>query len=174
MKFSKLSLVLFVAAVFAMSVSTFAQTETFSDPNVDYTFEMADTTWKIVARPSDLSPNVEYVYGSRSDGSFEVRKVTMKAGQSLTDIIRAEEDGLQFRKGFVPGKEEGFEGFFKGRIFNFEILKSSRNWSGRYYFLPVGDNTVYVLRFEAPRDQLRSILNVVNRIARTFNLVKER
>jgi hypothetical protein len=42
--------------------------------------------------------------------------------------------------------------------------------SGRFYFLKAGDTNVYVLRFTAERDKLRSIRNQTDSIARTFKV----
>ncbi|MEZ5427377.1 MAG: hypothetical protein R2747_13990 [Pyrinomonadaceae bacterium] len=172
MKLTKLSLMLSVVAGLILSVSAFAQNETFSDPNVDYSFEVPDATWKMTSKPSDISPNVEYVYGTRTSGHLEVRKLSLKSGENLEDLIRDEETKLQFKPGFVAGKEEPFKGFLAGKVYNFEFVKSGRNWSGRYYFLKADASTVYVLRFEAYSDKLLSIRNIIDQMGRTFKISK--
>ncbi len=158
-------MLMIVAGLF-VTVSAFAQNKTFSDPNVDYTFEIPEENWIM----TNKSPNVEYVYGDKKDGHFEVRKLTVKAGTMMADVIRDEEQKLQFLPGYVAGKEENFQGVFDGRVFNFEYVRSSRNMSGRYYFLKANETTVYVLRFAGNRDKLRSIRNETDLIARTFKL----
>lgn len=172
MKITKLSLILSAAVSLIFAFTAFAQTETFSDPNVDYTFEIPDTSWKMTAKPSNISPNVEYVYGTRSNGHLEVRKVSIKSGDKVEDAVRDEETKLQFKPGFVAGKEENFKGFLAGTVYNFEFVKSGRNWSGRYYFLKADDSTIYVLRFEGYREKLISLRNIVDSMARTFNVAK--
>jgi hypothetical protein len=172
MKFTKLSLIFSIFISLICAFSAFAQTETFSDPNVDYTFEIPDATWKMTAKPSNISPNVEYVYGTRQDGHLEVRKLSIKSGEKIDDIVRDEESKLQFKPGFVAGKEENFKGFMAGKVYNFEFVKSGRNWSGRYYFLKADDDTIYVLRFEGYNDKLRSLRNIIDSMARTFNVAK--
>ena len=117
--------------------------------------------------------NVEYVYGDRTNGHFEVRKIAVKSGDLLADTIRSEEQRLQFQPGFVAGKEEEFKGSLDGKIFNYEFVRSGRNMSGRFYFLKVDDKTVYVLRFTGERDKLRSVRNQTDSIARTFGLKKK-
>lgn len=172
MKISKLSIILSAAVCVMFTVAAFAQTETFSDPNVDYSFDISDTNWKITSRPSNISPNVSYVYGTRSDGYLEVRKLSIDSGEEMADVIKSEEDSLQFKPGFVAGKEENFSGNLAGRVYNFEFVKSGRNWSGRYYFLKADQTTVYVMRFEGYRDKLLSLRNVIDSMARTFNVSK--
>ena len=161
----------FVAALL-LAVSTFAQTENFSDANVEYTFILPETVWKMTAKPSATSPNVEYVYGEKQSGHLEVRKVALKPDATISDLISDEEQKLQFLNGYVAGKQEDFTGSFGGKVFNYEFVRSGRNMSGRFYFLKVDDKNVYVLRFTGFRDKLRSIRNQTDSIARTFDLKK--
>src|SRR5436305_11403298 len=92
-----------IAAFVAFNISllfsgiAFGQTDTFSDPSVEYTFELPDPHWKMTVKPSATSPNVEYVFGDRRDGHLEVRKLSMTKGGILSDIIKDEEEKLQFR-----------------------------------------------------------------------------
>ncbi len=170
MKIFKLNFLLSLCVVFCVAFSALAQTQTFSDPNVDYTFELPTETWKMTAKPSEISPNVEYVFGTKSDGYLEVRKMTIKKGELLSETIEGEEQKLQFLPGYVTGKEESFDGKLKGKVFNFEFIRSARNMSGRIYFLKADDGTVYALRFTGERDKLRSIRNETDSIARTFEV----
>ncbi len=166
MKFKRFSFILMIVAGLFLSVSVFAQTKTFSDSNVEYTFEIPEANWIM----TNKSPNVEYVYGDKKDGHFEVRKLDVKSGAMMADVIRDEEQKLQFLPGYVAGKEENFQGAYGGRVFNFEFVRSARNMSGRYYFLKADDKTVYVLRFSGNRDKLRGIRNETDLISRTFKL----
>lgn len=164
MKLSRFSFVLMIVAGLFLTVSVSAQNKTFSDSNVEYTFDIPVANWIL----TNKSPNVEYVYGDKKDGHFEVRKLSVKSGDMMDSIIRDEEQKLQFLPGYVAGKEENFQGAYSGKVFNFEYVRTSRNMSGRYYFLKVNNTTVYVLRFAGNRDKLRSIRNETDLIARTF------
>lgn len=155
-----------------LAFSVFAQNQSFSDANAEYTFDLPDAAWKMTVKPSAISPNVEYVYNDRKDGHLEVRKLALKSGSLISDLIRDEEDKLQFLPGYVAGKEEQFAGNLKGTVFNYEFVRAGRNMSGRFYFLKVDDSNVYVLRFTGERDKLRSIRNYTDSIARTFELKK--
>lgn len=172
MKITKFAIIYSLLTVLFASAVVFAQTETFSDPNVDYTFDIPDSKWKMTTKPSDISPNVEYVYITRSEGNLEVRKLSLKSDGSLDDLIRDEETKLQFRPGFVAGKEEAFRGYLSGKVYNFEFVRSGRNWSGRYYFMRGTGDSVYVMRFEAYKDKLISLRNIIDSMARTFNVSK--
>ena len=157
-----------IALALTFAAAAFAQDQKFIDPNVDYSFDIPDAKWKQTVKPSATSPNVEYVYGDRSQGHLEVRKLTVAKDAQFTDLIRDEEQKQQFRHGFVAGKQENFTGHVPGRIFNFEYVASGRNMSGRFYFLRANPTTVYVLRFSGPDNALRSIQNQTDSIARTF------
>jgi hypothetical protein len=163
MKFARLSFGLLIG-LFAASAA-FGQTTTFSDPNVDFTFQIPDAKWKMVK--SGGAGNVEFVYADRNDGHLEIRKLSSPRSTPMADIIKEQEDKLQFNQGYVSGKQENFNGKLNGSIFNFEYVKSGRAMSGRYYFLRTGD-TIYLLRFSGFQDSLRSIRAQTDVIARTF------
>lgn len=159
-----------VLAAFLVAMPAIAQGDTFSDPMVDYSFQLPDAKWKMTVKPSSTSPNVEYVYGDRLEGHVEVRRLSIPKDSILSDIIRAEEQKLQFRPGFVAGKEEQFTGRMRGVAYNFEYVAAGRSMAGRFYFLKANDTTLYVLRFSGQKDSLRSIRNQTDSIARTFGL----
>ncbi len=172
MKSNKLSFLFSLAIGLLFAVSVFAQSQTFSDPNVEYTFDLPEAAWKMTLKPSTISPNVEYVYNDRSEGHMEIRKLNIKSGEMISQTIDGEEQKLQFLTGYVAGKKEDFKGSLAGKVFNYEFIRSGRNMSGRFYFLKANDTTVYVLRFTAERDKLRSIRNQTDSIARTFEIKK--
>ncbi len=172
MKLTKSTFIFSVLIALLLTFSAFAQNKNFSDPNVEYTFDLPEAKWKMIVKPSPTISNVEYVDGDRTNAHLEVRKLTIKAGEPLSDTIRDEEQKLQFLPGYVAGKEEPFSGALNGRVFNYEFIRSGRNMSGRFYFLKADDTTVYVLRFDGFRDKLRSVRNETDSIARTFSLKK--
>lgn len=154
-----------------LGVSAFGQADTFSDPNAAYTFAIPDAKWKMSAKPSATSPNVEFVYGDRTEGLLEVRKLTVPKDKLLSDLIHSdEEQKLQFRPGFVAGRDENFAGRLRGTVYNFEYVAAGKNMAGRFYFLKANDTTVYLLKFTGPKDALRSMRNQTDSIARTFSI----
>lgn len=165
--FKKFSITLLFLATLA-TVGVFAQDELFTDANVAYSFGVPDAKWKMTIKPSATSPNVEYVYGDRLDGHLEVRRLTVARDAILTDVVQNEQQKLQFRPGFVAGREENFQGRVRGTVYNFEYVAAGRSMSGRFYFLRPNETTVYVLRFTGNKDSLRSIRNQTDSIARTF------
>ena len=153
--------------LFVCAFAAFGQSTTFSDPNVEFTFQIPEPKWKIVKTAS--SGRVEMVYGDRTDGHLEIRKSTVAASTPMADIIRDQEDKVQFKPSYVAGKQEHFNGKLTGTVFNFEYVESGRAMTGRYYILRSGD-TVYILRFSGFQDSLRSIRPLTDSIARTFEI----
>jgi hypothetical protein len=156
-----------IAIIGVCAFAAFAQANNFSDPGIEFSFEIPNAKWKQVGSTS--SGNVEMVYVDRNDGHLEIRKVTSPRNTPMADVIKDQEDKLQFRPGYVTGKQENFNGKLQGSVFNFEFVKSGRAMSGRYYFLRSGDR-VYILRFEGFQDTLRSIRPQTDTIARTFSV----
>lgn len=154
-------------AVLALSVfatMAAAQRSTFSDPNIEFTFEIPDEKWKVVGKAP-----VNLVFTTANEGDLEIRKLAAPANRPIAEVMKAEEEKLQFLRGFVAGKDENFSGALRGAIYNYEFVRSGRNMSGRFYYLRSGD-TVYVLRFTAYADKLRSLRTQTDIIARTFQL----
>ena len=159
-----------LAFMFVFAAAAFAQSDTFSDPNAGYSFNLPDSKWKMTVKPSATSPNVEYVFGDRINGHLEVRRLAAKKSTLISDVIRDEEQKLAFLPGYVTGKEENFGGKLRGIAFNFEFVRAGKPMSGRFYFLRANDETVYVLRFTGLKDSLRSISDQTDSISRTFGV----
>jgi hypothetical protein len=172
MKAARVSILLSIIVISLSVITGFGQTDRFSDTNVDYSFDVPDAKWKMTVKPSATVANVEYVFGDRNDGHLEVRKLKVSKDAVLADVVRDEEQKLQFLPGFVAGPDETFAGRLRGTIFNFEFVKAGRPMSGRFYFLRSFDGSVYVLRFTGFRDKLRSIRNQTDSIGRTFDVRK--
>ncbi|HKX84019.1 MAG TPA: hypothetical protein VJL58_07365 [Pyrinomonadaceae bacterium] len=166
MKTKKKSLLCLVFALAALAGSSAAQKGTFSDPNLEFTFEIPDDRWKVIGK----SP-ATVVFGTSREGELEVRKLTAPATKPLGEVIKDEEQKLQFQPGFVAGKDENFSGALRGAVYNYEFVRSGRPMAGRFYFLRSGD-TVYVLRFTAYTSNLRSLRTQTDVIARTFQVKK--
>jgi len=167
----KTLLLLSICAFVLLGAVAASAQEVFSDANADYTFTLPDDKWRMTIKPSPTSPNVEYVYGDRTKGHLEIRKLDIGKNELIGELIHgSEESKLQFMRGYVAGKEENFAGKLRGMVYNFEFLKDGRAMSGRFYYLRSGDTAVYSLRFTGQKASLLSIQNQTDSIARTFAL----
>jgi hypothetical protein len=171
MRKTKSSLLGLFVLMLLSAASVAAQGWSFSDPNVDYSFDLPDEKWRMTVKPNATSAKVEIVYGDRRSGLLEVRRMAVVKDASMTEIINDDElKHRQFLMGHVAGRVESFSGRLRGAIANFEYVASGRNMAGRYYFLRADDTSVYVLRFTGPKDGLRSLRVQSDQIARTFKV----
>jgi hypothetical protein len=160
-------LLIIAIAVFTFAAAAAAQNRTtFADSTVEFTFEIPDDKWKVVGK----SP-VNVVYTTANEGDLEIRKLTFPSNKPLAELMKSEEEKLQFLRGFVAGKDENFSGALRGSVYNYEFVSSGRGKAGRFYYLRDGD-TVYVLRFTAYADKLRSLRTQTDMMARTFQIKK--
>jgi hypothetical protein len=140
-------------------------TKTFDD----FSLDLPNETWRV----SNKTANPEIIYGDRLDGYLQIRKVVINEGTTLSDVIDREiNQKLQFKPGFVNGKEENFKGNLSGKAANYEYTGSGKAMIGRVYFLQADNKTVYVLHFTGLRDKLRLLRNQTDSIARSFELKK--
>src|SRR5256885_6066728 len=117
MRTIKLSLLGLWMLIFVSTASVFAQSWSFSDPSVDYGFDLPEAKWKLTIKPTTASTKAEFVYGDRRDGLLEVRQITVAKNASMTDIINDDEQKhRQFLPGYVTGKIETFAGRLTGAI----------------------------------------------------------
>lgn len=152
-------------------VSAFAQTETFTDANVDYTFELPSQAWRLSEKPAPDHSLAGFVYGDRTDGYLQIRKEVVDAGVTPQNLSQREsEQKLRFLPGFIEGKEEQFSGRMNGVAFNYEYTHAGKPMAGRIYYLQADNRTIYVLRFTALRDRLTRIRNQTDIMARSFRL----
>jgi hypothetical protein len=154
---------------FTVSVPVSAQTETFTDENVDYRFELPSPTWKVVSRPDGLQKRAEFVYSDRMDGYLQIHKEMVEPGVDPSGLAGSyKDDKLRFKPGYVDGKEEKFVGRLTGVTMSYEYTYSGKPMVGRIYFLQVDNRTIYVVHFTGLRDKLGRIRNQTDSIARTF------
>lgn len=152
-------------------ISVVSAQQTYSSDTVEYTFDIPSPTWKSILEPDATHPHPEFVYGDRLDGYLTIRKEVVDAGTTPSQLARSDQDlKLQFLPGFVPGKEEPFNGRLDGVTMSYEYVRSGKTMLGRTYYLQADNRTIYALRFTGLRDKLGRIRNQTDLIARTFKL----
>lgn len=155
----------------SLSILVQGQTQVFTRPAVDYTVELPSPAWHVIADPDNLNRHAEFILGDRLDGYLQIRKETVEAGTTAADLARRDATSvLQFRPGYVEGKQERFVGNLSGIVANYEFTEAGKPMAGRSYYLQADSRTVYVLRFTGLRDKLTRIRNQTDSIARSFRL----
>lgn len=161
----------FSVVVLGLMISAVAAQQTYSNDKVEYTFDLPSATWRAIVDADAAHEHPEFVYGDRLDGYLTIRKEIVDAGMTPSQLARSDQDlKLHFLPGFVPGKEEPFNGRLDGVTMSYEFVRSGKTMLGRTYYLQGDNRTIYALRFTGLRDKLSRIRNQTDLIARTFKL----
>ena len=161
----------FTLAALVLVIQAVSAQQTYSSDKVEYTFDIPSATWRSILEPDATHQHPEFVYGDRLDGYLTIRKEIVDAGTTPSQLARSDQDlKLQFLPGFVPGKEEPFNGRLDGVTMSYEYVRSGKTMLGRTYYLQADNRTIYALRFTGLRDKLGRIRNQTDVIARTFKL----
>jgi hypothetical protein len=161
----------FSLAVLVLVIQTASAQQTYSNEKVEYTFDIPSPTWRAILEPDAAHEHPEFVFGDRLDGYLTIRKEVVDAGTTPSQLARSDQDlKLRFLPGFVPGKEEPFNGRLDGVTMSYEYVRSGKTMVGRTYYLQADNRTIYALRFTGLREKLSRIRNQTDLIARTFKL----
>ena len=164
-------ILVFSLAALLLVIQVASAQQAYSNDKVEYTFELPSATWRTILEPDAAHEHPEFVYGDRLDGYLTIRKEVVDAGTTPSQLARSDQDlKLRFLPGFVPGKEETFNGRLDGVTMSYEFVRSGKTMLGRTYYLQADNRTIYALRFTGLRDKLGRIRNQTDLIARTFKL----
>lgn len=166
----------YVKAIFAVAfvagiVSVVNGQQAFSSDKTDYILELPSPQWRSISEPDAEHEHVEFVNGDRLEGHLRIRKESVDAGTSVSDIARRDLDQkLRFLPGFVEGKQDKFAGRLNGITTTYEFIRGGKPMMGRIYYLQADNRIVYALRFTGLRDRLALIRNQTDSIARSFRV----
>ena len=148
-----------------------AQEFNYTSPKAEFSVEFPSATWKKTGEPDDVHQHTEFVYGDRWDGLLRIRKEALPEGTSIKDFaLRDQDERTRFLPGFMPGKDEPFNGRLDGVTLSYEFTQAGKPMSGRSYYLKADATTVYVLRFTGLRTKLLAIRNQTDAIARSLKI----
>jgi hypothetical protein len=170
----KVILLALLLIIIPLSINATAQTQTFTREGVEYVLDLPSSSWRAVSRV-DVHEHLEFVNGDDyTNGYLRLRKKVVTAETASEDLFReAEKWELQKLPGYVVcsgGKGTEFNGQLKGTVFSYEFINQGRNMDGRIYFLRVDNRTFYVLYFTVASENLSSLRDQMDSIARSFRL----
>jgi hypothetical protein len=118
---------------------------------------------------------MEFVNGDDySNGYLRLRKRLVAPGTTAQDLFRHDETWeLQRLPGYVvcsDGKGAEFTGYLRGTVFSYEYVNQGRNMDGRIYYFKLDHRTFYALHFTVASDQLQSLRDQMDSMARSFRL----
>ena len=167
----RIKFLFFCSVMVTLCAAAVQAQEVFTDPNVEYTLELPNATWKATSRPDNVHQHVEFVYGDRMDGYLRIRKEAVEHEEKPRDIASRDADlKLRYLSGYIAGKQEPFAGRLNGVTFKYEFTKDGKLMAGHIYYLQADSHTIYALHFTGLRDKLLRLQNQTDSIARTFRL----
>ena len=163
-----LTLILIVA-LFPIAVK--AQTWPYTDETLDYVLELPSAKWRAIKVPSVAHKKTEFSYGDRNPIHLRIRRELVDANMSPADMIhRKQRSDRVFLRGYVKGKSESFAGQLNGAKYHYEYIKTGKPMAGLIYYLEADNRITYRLEFTGPSDELRSLSDQTEFIARSFRL----
>ena len=167
--FFGLFLLIFIGV--ATTTGARAQEYSYTSPKAEFSVEFPSPAWKKTGEPDDIHQHTEFVYGDRWDGLLRIRREALPEGVTIKDFaLRDQDERTRFLPGFMPGKDEAFNGRLDGVTVSYEFTQAGKAMSGRSYYLKADAQTVYVLRFTGLRAKLLGIRNQTDAIARSLKL----
>jgi hypothetical protein len=158
----------------ALGINALAQTQTFTRDGLDYALDFPSPSWRAMSRV-DVHEHFEFIYGDDySNGYLRLRKKLVKASTVAEQIFREDEKKeLQRLPGYVVcsnGAGTAVDGHLRGTVFSYEYVNGGMNMDGRIYYLQVDNRTFYVLHFTVASEELQSLRDQMDSIARSFRL----
>lgn len=156
--------------------ATSSQTQTFTNKNVDYVIEFPSAKWRAL-RSSGIVPartRKEFIYADGNNVRLLVRRKIVDADVTPSDMVRRRQQWDRSLAGYVLVKEEDFDGRLSGARFSYEYSKGGKIVSAIIYYLEADNRTIYSLLFTGPRDDLQSLGDQTDSIARSFRMKNSR
>ena len=164
---------LFLSA-FLFTAVAFAQTEVFDDPDGKYTLNLPNG-WLGVVNTDGLGRNeVNIVYKNRENGALKIRVAEIAPDAAPMDFAaKDEQERVRFALAYDKLSMEKFllGGSRIGALLSYDYKSASgQPFTGRVYYVPVNEKTVYVLQFTGRRNILGTLRSHTDQIARSLKL----
>ena len=168
------NILLCLSFLMTLTLTTNAQSQSFSREGVEFVLDLPSPSWRAVAR-IDVHEHVEFINGTDTrDGYLRLRKNLVTPGTSAATLFAEEEKwNLSRLPGYVVcsgGKGTEFSGHLKGTSYSYEFVKDGTNMDGRLFYLQANNHTFYVLHFTVASKKLDLIREQMDFIARSFRL----
>lgn len=165
-----LILSIFITALLASPAS--GRARTFMDGGVDYVIEFPSAKWR-AHKPSGIIPartRMEFTYADANSIRLLVRRKTVDSSMSPADMVRRRQIRDQHVPGYVLVKEENIAGRLSGAKFSYEYSQGGERMLALIYYLEADNRTIYSLNFTGTADELLSLRDQIDSIARSFRL----
>jgi hypothetical protein len=158
--------------IFTFSATAKAQ-EVFDDPDGQYTVTLPAGWIAVVNQDSLGRKDVNIVYRIRENGALKMRRIDeVDANLDVMEFAKQDENSvLQFLPGYDRLGIEKFAlpGGRTGTLISYDYKNSTgQPFTGRNYYLRVGEKSMYILRFTGRKNTLSPLRNQTDAMARSF------
>ena len=163
--------------IVALSPATASgQARTFTSKSVDYVIEFPSNKWRSLASSGIIPARTRkaFIYEDGGNVRLLVRRKLVDAHVTPADMVRRRQVWDQHLSGYVLKKEEPFDGRLSGAKFSYEYVQGGKVMSALIYYLEADNRTIYSLLFTGPSDELQSLGNQTDSIARSFRMKNSR
>lgn len=146
----------------------------FTDPEAGFTLELLPGWRSEHTVENDGRRVLEIIYRDRSQSLLRVRRESVPPDCADDEphrclAEREAKDSLQFRPDFQLKKRERFStAIARGTLLTFTFRRVGKPMTGRYYYLQMDDQTVWVLRFEGETRFHDTLRYQTDRLAYSF------
>ena len=159
-----------ILALALCSAPAFAQTRTYTDPDLGYALELPSPAWAAVPMPDGAHRHTGFVHNGAGDWRLRVHREMVDRWETAAALAEEEETRLRFLPAYVETGRESFAGRLSGTRLTYEYSDGGRLMTGRTYYLQANRQTIYVLKFTGARDGLAAVSAETDSIARSFRL----
>jgi hypothetical protein len=162
---------LFLSAFLFTGVAL-AQTEVFEDPDGKYIVNLPNG-WLGVVNTDGLGRNdVNIVFKVRENGALKIRVAEIAPGSAPMDYAaKDEQDRVRFAPSYDKISMEKFllGGSRVGALLSYDYKNAAgQPFTGRVYYVPTDEKTIYVLQFTGRRNILGTLRSHTDQIARSL------
>lgn len=163
-----LTLVL-VLLLFPYAVRSQTGNLTYRDSN--YVLGLPSAKWRAISVSGVAQDSTEFRYGDQGLVQMRIRRQIVDAGVSPTDLLlRQQSSDRVFLRGYVKGQQEIFQGRLSGVKYPYEYVSGGQPVAGLIYYLQADNRTIYRIEFIGPPEELLSMGDQTDYIARSFRL----
>ncbi|HEU0185168.1 MAG TPA: hypothetical protein VFS27_07625 [Blastocatellia bacterium] len=164
---------LFLSA-FLFTGAALAQNEVFEDPDGKYILSLPNG-WLGVVNTDGLGRNdVNIVFKVRENGALKIRVGEIVPGSAPMDYAaKDEQDRVRFAPSYDKISMEKFllGGSRVGALLSYDYKNAAgQPFTGRVYYVPMDEKTIYVLQFTGRRNILGTLRSHTDQIARSLKV----
>ena len=164
-----MSAIVMLAILFPSSLRS--QTRSYTAEDLNYVLVLPSAQWRTINVPGVVNDSTEFRYDNDSAVRLRIRRELVNADVTVAELIqwqqRLDRSSLP---GYVKERVERFDGHLSGARYAYEYVTDGKTTARVIYYLEANNRVIYRLEFAGSPDELRSLSEQTDFIARSFRL----